>query len=192
VSAVTRRIGTFAVAVAFAAALAGGCGVAAEKTPREIEPPPGPFPTFAGATADPVGDADVAERLCFVRDARLAAVTRRVTTAPTVDEQFAHLLAGPTEAERDQALTTALTGRPTVSHTPGSTVVTVELSAAGVGAGRSDEAVAYGQIVCTLAGRSDVSGVIFTRDGQRRGVPRGDGSLSDGPLNAADYAAIMD
>jgi hypothetical protein len=182
-----RRFAVFATTIA----LLGGCGVGAEKTPREIEAPPGPFPTYAAATTAPPGDADVLERLCFVRDSHLVTVTRRMTTAPTLVEQFAHLLAGPTEAERDQALTTALTGTPTVARTPGSAVVTVELTVAGVGAGRSDEAVAYGQIVCTLAGRDDVSGVIFTRDGQRRGVPRGDGSLSEGPLTTADYAAII-
>ncbi|MDG4824934.1 GerMN domain-containing protein [Asanoa sp. WMMD1127] len=183
-----RRLAVFAAAIA----LLGGCGVAAEKTPRQIEAPPGPFPTYAAATPAPPGAADAVERLCFVRDARLVAVTRRTTTVPTLAEQFTHLLAGPTDAERDQALTTALTGSPTVSRTAGSTLVTVEVTADGVGAGRSDEAVAYGQIVCTLAGRTDVSGVVFTRDGQRRGVPRGDGSLSEGPLTTEDYRAIMD
>ncbi|SNT65490.1 Sporulation and spore germination [Asanoa hainanensis] len=184
----TRR---FAATLAVAALLLGGCGITTEKVPREIEAPRGPFPVFTPATAAPPGDNHVAERLCFVRDGRLVAVTRRLSTAPTLAEQFAHLLAGPTNAERDQTLTTALTGTPTVSPAPSGTAVAVEVPAAGIGAGRSDEAVAYGQVVCTLAGRSDVSGVVFTREGQIRGVPRGDGSLSEGPLSAVDYADIM-
>ncbi|MEV4536581.1 GerMN domain-containing protein [Asanoa sp. NPDC049518] len=180
-----------AVAVAVVVALVSGCGVPAEEAPRRIEAPHGPFPSFAVATAAPPGDTDVVERLYFIRDGRLVAVTRRIPEPPTLVEQFDHLLSGPTDDEREQSITTALTGTPSVSRTPGSEVVTVNLTAEGIGAGRSDEAVAYGQIVCTLVGRTDVSGVVFTRDGQRRGVPRGDGSLSEGPLTTADYTDII-
>lgn len=187
-----RAVTRFAVTLTATAVLLAGCGIDAERRPRQVQPPRGPFPAATGAADAPPGDAKALERLCFVRDGRLVAVNRRISAPPTLTEQFDHLLAGPTDTERDQTLTTALTGTPTVSRGPGSALVTVEVPGAGIGAGRSDEAVAYGQMVCTLAGRDDVGGVVFTRDGLRRGVPRGDGSLSEGPLTTADYADIMD
>jgi hypothetical protein len=58
-------------------------------------------------------------------------------------------------------------------------------------AGRTDEILAFGQIVCTLAARSDVNGVVFVRGDQPLEVPRSDGSLSSGPVTAANYADLI-
>ncbi|WP_091461229.1 hypothetical protein [Micromonospora inyonensis] len=38
---------------------------------------------------------------------------------------------------------------------------------------------------------ADVDRVTFVQGGQRLGVPRTDGSLSTGPLTAADYTAMV-
>ncbi|SDZ15752.1 Sporulation and spore germination [Micromonospora pattaloongensis] len=188
----TRRLrpALLTALLALLAAVLPGCGLPAEQRPRQIKPPPGPFPTFAAAPAS-TAPAELVERLCFVRDNRLVAVSRPVPSPPTIAEQLRHLLSGPTAVERDAAITSALTGAPAVGAVaPTLGAVTVDVGGTGADTGRSDEALAYGQLVCTLTGRPDVTGVIFVRDGQRLRVPRADGSLSEGPLTAADYAEI--
>jgi hypothetical protein len=102
------------------------------------------------------------------------------------------LVAGPTRAEQQDGLTSAL-----AQMRVGSTIVTqrraaVEIGAPPVPGARSDEALAYAQIVCTLTSQgAEVGTVSFTRDAQTLAVPRGDGSLSTGPLTIADYAELI-
>jgi hypothetical protein len=70
-------------------------------------------------------------------------------------------------------------------------IVTVDIGERPAEAGRSDTALAFGQIVCTLATRPSAAAVGFTHSGQPLGVPRADGSLSPGLLTAADYATLL-
>jgi hypothetical protein len=87
--------------------------------------------------------------------------------------------AGPTPAEHQDGLTSALS-----QMRVGSTIVTqgraaVETGAPPVAGAHSDEVLAHAQIVCTLTSQgAEVGTVSFTRDGQALAVPRGDGSLS--------------
>ena len=108
-------------------------------------------------------------------------------TRPSVQQLADRLIAGPTEAERTTGLTTALAGMSLAVEVPaGGTVARVRI--ADEGSARSDEMIAYGQIVCTLTARPDVGAVVFIRDDEPLEVPRADGSLSRGPLYAGDYA----
>ncbi|WP_434739899.1 GerMN domain-containing protein [Micromonospora sp. SH-82] len=163
-----------------------GCGVSAEDSPRAIEPPGGPHPVVTTPAVEPSGQLTVA--LCFVRDDALVRVDRRVTAAATPDEQLRLLEAGPTSTDREAGLTTALVG---VSRITGVRVTgreaLVDVSNGQVGTGRTDEMLAFGQIVCTLTARTDVDLVSFLHDSRRLGVPRADGSLSTGPLTVSDY-----
>ncbi|PZF94739.1 GerMN domain-containing protein [Micromonospora deserti] len=179
------------VAALVAVVLLAGCGVPTEGAPRTVPPPPGPFPSPAtGAPVPPAGP--VTEVLCLVRDDRLVTVERRVDGVPTVDAQLAHLLAGPTAAERDRGLTTALPGAVTTATARVSEArAEVDVGAPGEETGRSDEVLAFGQIVCTLTARDDIDTVSFLRAGTPLGVPRADGSLTQQPLTAADYADLV-
>ncbi|MGN9809363.1 GerMN domain-containing protein [Micromonospora sp. BQ11] len=173
------------------AALVAGCGIPTDDRPRTVQPPRGPFPSSATAdAAAPAGPA--VETLCLVRDGRIIPVVRRVDRSPTVEEQLRHLLAGPTTAERDTDLTSALPG---AVNAAGATVTGTRAQVAvdepDEAAGRSDDVLAFGQIVCTLTSRDDVTTVAFVRDGRPLGVPRADGSLSEQPLVRADYAPLI-
>ncbi|QLQ35651.1 GerMN domain-containing protein [Micromonospora robiginosa] len=174
-----------------AAVLLAGCGVPVDDEPRLVREPPGRFPTPAGtSTADP--DGRVGEPFCFVRDEGLAVVNRRVDGLPGVDAHLQHLLAGPDSAERRSGLATALPGTVVVAGaTLTGGVATVDVRQAGQEAGRNDEVLAFGQIVCSLTQRPDVDSVAFRRDGQPLEVPRADGSVSALPLTAADYRPLM-
>ena len=132
------------------------------------------------------------ERLFLVKDDTLTPVIRHVERQPTTDSLLNDLLAGPTDNERATGITSALQGGNVVAgiHLSGGQAV-VELASAMDNTARNDEVLAYAQLVCTLTGRPDVDGVTFTRNGQPIGVPRGDGSLAQGPLTAADYASLL-
>jgi hypothetical protein len=172
-------------------ALLAACGVPTDQRPRAVQPPPGPFPAPVTTSSTPAAGR-VSETLCFVRDHRLVAVVRQVNAAPTVDAHLQHLLAGPTQAERDTGLGSALPGAITAATARLSgTVAQVDVREAGDEIGRSDEVLAFGQMVCTLTRRRDVSAVSFARDGRPLEVPRADGSLSQQPLTATDYTALL-
>lgn len=185
-----RRAPAAATLLAAVLWAAGGCGVPIDAEPHAVEAPPGPFPGLA--SGGPVAPGVAAERLCLVRNNVLAAVTRSVPAQLPVDQHLQLLVQGPNEAERAAGYTSALTGGATVRRvTQARGVVTVDLAERPEDAGRSDDVLAYGQLVCTLTTRPSVAAVVFTNDGEPLGVPRADGSLSSGPLTAADYARLL-
>ncbi|AVT33676.1 hypothetical protein C6361_34290 [Plantactinospora sp. BC1] len=176
------------------AAVVAGCGVPAEETAREVEPPDGVTHAWATPTPpDPTPSIGaVPARLYLLRDGELVAVTRHVDAAPSVDELVDNLLAGPTDAEQRDGLTSALLGNDIVVGVQVSDGrATVELTDTLDETGRSDQILAFAQIVCTLAAKPGVTAVSFTRAGQPVGVPRADGSLSEAPATAADYTSLV-
>jgi hypothetical protein len=103
------------------------------------------------------------------------------------------LLAGPTVDERADGLSTALSAADVTGLTIVQRRATVSVAARPDGAARSDEVLAYGQIVGTLTSQgAEVGTVSFTSGGRPLGVPKADGALSTGPLTIADYAGLID
>ncbi|MFC4070298.1 GerMN domain-containing protein [Actinoplanes subglobosus] len=172
--------------------LLAGCGVPAQDEPHQVTLPRRPLNVAASAsTPEPVGE--VAQVLCLTRDDRLVESVRRSGTALGPQRQLDLLVAGPTPAEQAQGLSTALAAAVlTVTVPAASSTAAVEIREPEEGAGRVDDAVAYGQIVCTLTARADVAAVVFLRDGRRLQVPRGDSQVTDDPLTADDYRTLMD
>jgi hypothetical protein len=172
-------------------AAAAGCGVTPDDRPRTITPPRGPFQALASPHPTAVNGA-IPQTLFLVKEDKLVAVTRRFEAPPTPRDLLAALAAGPTDAERGRGLTSALLGGTAVTGVRATAgQARVDLAAAVEGAPRTDEVLAYAQLVCTLTARPDITGVTFFRDGTPVGVPRADGSLSTGPLIAADYAPLV-
>ncbi|MEV6349892.1 GerMN domain-containing protein [Actinoplanes sp. NPDC051851] len=170
-----------------AALFLSACGVSVQGEPHEVELPRRPL-TAQSATA--FGSGEVAEVLCLIRDGKLAQTVRRVSGMPTAQQQLGELVSGPTPVEQNAGLSTALAGMSLEVTTPTVTAV-VEVTEADSGSGRNDEVLGYGQIVCTLTSRADIGSVSFTQSGKSLRVPRGDGSLSDAPLTAGDYRALL-
>lgn len=186
-----RRAATLSLLLATAVT---GCGVQTENVPREVNPPSGVSHAWATETPPEPGPSAgaVRERLFFVRDGELVAVTRNVDAQPSVDELVDDLLAGPTDGEQHVGLTSALLGNDIVVGVQVSDGrATVELTAALDEGGRTDQILGFAQIVCTLTAKAGITAVSFTRGGQIVGVPRADGSLSDAPATAADYASLL-
>jgi spore germination protein GerM len=171
--------------------LLAGCGVSAQDEAHPVTLPRRPLTTTSSAPAtEPAGE--VAQVLCLVRDNQLVQTVRRVDAILGPQRQLDQLVAGPTPAEQVQGLSTALaTTALTVRLPAGGATADVEVGEADEGAGRSDEVLAYGQIVCTLTSRADIAAVTFSRDGQPLQVPRGDLTLSADPLSATDYRLLL-
>ena len=169
----------------FLLALAG-CGVPLDDGPRPARPAV-TADAEPGAAATP---GSATERVCLVRDGMLTPVPRRVRTPLSADAHLRLLLDGPTRAERNRGYSSALTAATLVTGaTQDGGLVTVETGARELG--RTDDVLAFGQVVCTLSSRLPVGAVVFVHDGSRLRVPRADGSLSAGPLTIADYAGLL-
>jgi hypothetical protein len=169
----------------------GACGIQPDGSARSIQPPPGPYQlrTAPPPPVDPSGP--ISERLFFVRNGKLVAVERKVSGTRTAQQSMADLLAGPTDDETGDGLSSALPGNNVIGGVSVSDgVATVNLGSGLEGTGRNDGVLAFGQVVLTLDARPDVTGVVFQQGGQRLGVPRADGVLSAAPLTAADYASL--
>jgi spore germination protein GerM len=170
--------------------LLGGCGVPAQDEPHQVELPRRPLnETITPAVTEPVGE--VAQVMCLVRDNRLVQAVRRVDAIPGPQRQLDQLIAGPTPAEQAQDLSTALATTALTVTVPTTAVATVEVGETDESTGRSDEVLAYGQIVCTLTSRADIAVVSFQRDGRPLQVPRGDLTLTSEPLREADYRSLI-
>jgi hypothetical protein len=171
------------------AVLLAGCGVPTESAPRPIDPPV-VFDSTDAPTAPASAPAGATvERLYLVRANQLVAVDRALDSPPDLSRQLADLLSGPTEQERASGVVSALAGTDLVMgarHSRRTAIVDVAKPSI-----RTDEVLAYGQIVCTLAARDDVDAVRFVQDGRALEVPRADGSLTAGPLAFADYQALI-
>jgi hypothetical protein len=175
-----------------AGSLLGACGVPAEDEPHVIDLPRRPFTSSSPSTGDAGPAGEVAEVLCLVRGGRLVQTVRRIESTPSAQLQAEHLVAGPTDAEQQTGLTTALTGLSLKVQVPGGAQpAQVAITEADEGTARNNEMIAYAQIVCTLTARGDIGSVVFTRDGQRLEVPRADGSLSREPLYSSDYSSLI-
>ena len=175
--------------VLLAAVLVGGCGVPVDEQPRNLRRP-GISHGSSGPAPDRFGTA--AERLYLVRDGGLTRVVRRVPAARTPEQMLQDLLAGPTAAEHEDGLSSALSTMKIDSIAVDQRRAVIAIGGAAEQGARSDEILAYGQIVCTLTSQgAEVGTVSFTSGSRPLGVPRGDGSLSTDPLTIADYAGLL-
>jgi hypothetical protein len=134
----------------------------------------------------------VTQVLYLVKDGRLVPVERGAPIGPAARGRLQALLTGPTAAEREQGLSSALLGSDlglTVQVENSRAVV--ELATGLEGTGRTDDILAFAQIVCTMTAPGDIDTVIFTRAGEQVEVPRADSSLTRAPLTSADYASLV-
>jgi len=186
---VTRaRTGRGALLVALAL-LATACGVPRDDQPRALTGEDVPFTSMAPSAA-PDADGDRRVELWFVRDGRVVPTSRRVD-GPTDAPQLVELLfAGASQQERESGLLSVVPATLTVEDVEvrgGTAVLTLQGPDSEV---RRLQPLAYAQIVATLTS-GGVEGVRFRLDGRDLPVPRGDGSLSDGPVSRADYAELL-
>ena len=169
------------------------CGVPRDEAPRALQrgdvpfasPTPSPTPSPA---SEPAGAVEVP--LHFVRNGQVVPTSRRVE-GPLRTRALVDLLFGGTvERESKQGLISVIPSTLTVEDVEvqgGTAVLTLDGPDAEV---LRTSPLAYAQIVATLV-PARVQGVRFRLDGRDLDVPRGDGSLSSGPLTREDYAEVL-
>ena len=180
-----RRLAAVAVVV-----LLTGCGVPTDEEPRALDRGEAPFRVFSSESA-PTPGGELAAELWLVRGDRPEPVVRAVESPGSPEQVLEQLFSGPTEDESEAGLSTAI---PTafelqdVQVEDRIAVVTLE----GVGEQvRNDNNVAFAQIVATLDARPEIDGVRFRAADTDLPVPRGDGSLTDAPVNRESYAELL-
>lgn len=166
------------------------CGIPRDSRPNVL--PGGAIAPALGSTAPaatvpPVG-VDVT--VFFVRADQIAPV-RRTAERGDVNAALQNLLTGPSEQEMAAGFRTAITSPAVVRllHTEGGTAH-VDLAAPFVEIGGPEQILALAQVVLTATAVPGIASVRFSLDGQAVDVPRGDGTLSPGPLAAAAYAPL--
>ncbi len=176
-----------------------GCGVPLDAAPRPL--PPGALPTFvptpppspSEGTLPPLSSA----RLWFVEQSTVTPVVGAVSARDPQSLLTALAIGPPAD---DPALRTLVvdpfTGQPLVTAVPNdpprSGVATVAVAPAFSQLPPAEQVLLLGQVVLTLTGINEVSGVIFvTQEGQPLAVPLPDGRLLDGPATAADYRSLI-
>ena len=191
----TRR---FVSLVILAALAVTACGVSAESQPRALPPEA----TGALVSPTPVETDSTATRimaLWFVADGSLAQVDRQTDSAVSPQDKIVALEAGPTQAELDAGMRTAVTS--VVPDVPlvitadaagvvvdsGSRWIAVVLSEEFASLPSDEQLFVLGQVVTALTGGTSEAVMFVDSDGTRVGVPLPDGRLVNRPVTAIDY-----
>jgi hypothetical protein len=166
------------------------CGVPQDELPRALTPAEVPYASAAASAVPDAAGNRVAE-LFLVRDGQVVPTPRKVDGPLPTEGLVELLLGGTTQEERDAGLISVIPSTLDVAdvQVQGSTaVLTLEGPDAEV---QRTSPLAYAQIVATLS-PARVTGVRFRLDGRDLDVPRGDGSLSNGPLSREDFAELLE
>jgi len=176
-----------------------GCGIPTQSAPSALGRSKVPFnlldphpPTTT--TTQPKPSSYVPVKVFYLStNNQLAAVQRLVATPAPLVSVLDAMLAGPTQVETSQGLTTAIpsdVGVLSVS-TPQSGIVVVDMNTAfGQITGTNSE-LAVAQIVATVATEAGLNtGVIFEIDGQRTSVPIANGQQVAGPVYLIEFLNV--
>jgi hypothetical protein len=198
VSGAARRAGVLALPAALLLA-AAGCGVPVQRDAEGIPASQVPYgllspsaaPSAKPTTGTPYGNPVV----YLVRPDDTLVALPRPADGDTLEDRLRDLLAaltgGPTVEESAQQLTTDL-GPGITLRVRGVEAGTATVELAGTGdlpAGRESR-LAVAEIVLTATSLPGVDAVSLTRGGSPLEAPLPSGQLTDGPLTAADYAAL--
>jgi spore germination protein GerM len=129
--------------------------------------------------------------LYFIRDERIARVSRRLTSAE-VATRLAALAAGPNEEETHAGFGSAIsTGLPLRIDAHQGTQVTIDVGQDLLQSRGQQQLLAIAQIVFTVTEVPGISSVIFQVDGRSVQVPVSDGTLAVRAVTRADYRMLL-
>jgi spore germination protein GerM len=172
--------------------LSTACGVTAEQEANPVADSEVPFDLLRRQPASPSTTAPVHDtvdvEVYFVGSSGLTPVVRPIATSVPLPALLALLGDGPTSAERQAGLGTAVPASDGILQVAvRGEVATVELGPAFVALAPEEQRTALAQVVYTLTAQPKVVRVAFTVDGNPAEVPRGDGSLTAGSVTREDY-----
>ncbi len=170
------------------------CGVSTQKSPRQISDGDIPFGLAdrapAGA-ATSTGAATFQYDIYLVSGDRLEPVKRGQTTAASATAVLRALTKGPTTSEAAAGLRTLLDPGTNVDHvTVRGDLATIDLNGdPETFRPGADQSLALAQLVYTATALPGVSRVQVRLGGNPAEIPRGDGTLTTGPVRRSDYPA---
>ena len=171
-------------------ALLAGCTVPSEDSATRVPARNVPFQlaetTAANSSTLPSGATELVARCSWSANERLTVVSRGMS--PADPSSVLSLLAqGPTNAETDAGLRTALVPDLAQIIEIDGELVTVDLDAEFNALAPTEQLLALAQITFTMTQIAAINNVEFLVAGQPASVPRGDGSSTDGPVSPVDY-----
>jgi hypothetical protein len=190
-----RRLGAVvALALVLASPAMASCGVPLQDEAELIpidETPVGLRPPEAGGSP-PVDQRELID-LWFGRGDQLALVRRRVIAPVTPLVASDALLAGPTDAERNQSLRSALVDAEAVLDIEiARGQATVSLSSEFSVIPAADQVLAIGQLVLTLTDQRGIGRIRFVVDGASITVPLPNGRSRAGLVSREDYLGLVE
>lgn len=192
-----RRRGTLLIGLALSAS---ACGLPTGGAPETIAPADVPYgltstaPTRTPATSAPPR-SDEPRIYLVAPDEVLVPRGRAVragTPAERLDRLVDELAAGPTSAELDEQLSTALPPemRLSVTAVDGGTA-TIDISGSENAPSGLESRRAVGQIVLSTTSLPGIRAIMLTREGVPVEAPLPSGELTSEPLTAEDYVALL-
>jgi spore germination protein GerM len=184
-----------AVGLLLVAFVAAGCAIPTQSTPSTMAPSKVPFnlldphlPTTT--TTQPKPSSLLPVKVFFLSSTNQLVPVQRVVAAPApLTAIITSMLAGPTQGETAQGMSTAIPSDVAViSTTTQGNIVTVNMNDAFAQiTGNSIEA-AVSQIVATVANENGpTTGVLFEIDGQLVSVPIANGSQVADPVYLVEF-----
>ena len=203
--ALYRVAATFVATTTLAAVgVLAACGLPTDDSPTEVEVPSGVFPERdnhpAGETQSDVPGTSQ-HPVYFLRDGLVVELQRRLPAPVFLDAPLNDLLAGPTQAEAENGLESAIPA--------GTEVVDVQLSRNNVVSIHLNEVFfevegaqrirAVAQLVMTASALArDTQGVLFFLNGTAQSLPDGAGAIAQTPsgelpraLRVEDFAELL-
>lgn len=185
-----------AVWVVAACLLVGGCGVPSDSEAQPVPAVPYGLLSPSGPTPSTSTSAPVrGPRVWLLRDDRLVpaeAPSPASDPTSTATALLRRLAAGPTEQERADGLSTAFGPgvELTLTEVTGGHAV-VDIRSGDLAPSPSRLPLAVGQLVLTLSSIDGIDDVALTAAGSPIQAPLPGGALTDRPLRADDYAALL-
>jgi spore germination protein GerM len=183
----------FVTAVLTAALLGAGCGVSTDDSAHVIDSKELPSELRADDNASStVSVPRTPANLYFVDGDHLVVALAAVAAPATLEQSVAALVAGPSRSLATSGIRTALSASDLVGDVDSrGGIATIELRPGFDLLAADERLLAIAQLVLTATARGDVNEVRLTRKGELLEVPRADGTLVDGPVTEADYAAMV-
>jgi spore germination protein GerM len=179
------------VALVVLAALVGACGVSTETEPRAIDADDVPFGLTeeASASSTTLPATSAAPVVYLTNGTTIVPVERPDARPVTARRLLRSLLRGPTPADRDAGLRSALPSSVSLrSVTLDGAVATVDLGGPLTELIGTEQALAIAQLVFTVTELRGVRGLRLRLDGDAIAVPVRGGTLTTSPVGRDDVA----
>lgn len=186
----SRRFSALAAAAVAAASLLAGCAVPDQSQPDIISS----SRAAAQPTAVSLPPTKTSTRvaLYFVNGSNLLTAVYRSNPVGGLERTVTALLAGPTNQDIASGLTSAIpVGTKLESARMSGSTASLDFSQALASVSGREQLLAFAQIVVTADSLPNVARVAISVGGQAVNAPEPGGTLAQGPVTRADYAALI-